>query len=162
MSNTAITDNIFTLSDSEKINAAANKIKKMNVGDTIYKDIVKLPDDTAPVNHFFAYGVYGREMTIPKGVTVIGKIHKYQTLNILLEGELLVSANNKTETIKAPCVIVGEPGTQRMGKALSDVRWICIHPTHEKDLGKIEDKFIAKSLDDPELLDEIKRLEGLE
>jgi hypothetical protein len=40
---------------------------------------------------------------------------------------------------------VSKPGIKRAGYAHSDTVWICIHPTDETDLEKLEEHFIAQT-----------------
>lgn len=95
------------------------------------------------MKHSFTDGVYAREMTIPEGTMVVGKIHKHRHHNFLLKGEILVAtAERGVEHLKAPMMIVSEPGTQRVGYALTETVWTCIH--------KNED-----NIEDLELLEEI-------
>ena len=98
-----------------------------------------------PVKHHFSQGVYGREMVIPKGTIVTGKIHKYTQLNILLCGELSVLTEDGVKRIKPPFVVVSPPGTKRIAFAHEDSRWLTIHGTEETDVDKIEEKFIAQT-----------------
>ena len=39
-----------------------------------------------PVQHHFAPGAYGREMTLPAGLVVVGKIHKHAHINVISKG----------------------------------------------------------------------------
>jgi hypothetical protein len=43
-------------------------------------EIAKLPQVDCPVRHYFAPGLYAREMTIPAGVTLTGAVHKTEHL----------------------------------------------------------------------------------
>ena len=101
-----------------------------------------------PVNHYFSQGVYGREMIIPKGTIVTGKIHKFTQLNVLLCGELSVLTEDGVKRIKPPFVIVSPPGTKRVAFAHEDSRWLTVHGTEETDVDKIEEKFIAQTEQD--------------
>lgn len=98
-----------------------------------------------PIKHHFSQGVYAREMTVPKGVTVVGKIHKYEQLNILSAGEVLVVTDEGVQHVKAPFTMVAPPGAKRAFYALEDSVWTVIHGTDEKDVEKIEMQFIAQS-----------------
>lgn len=102
------------------------------------------------INHF-SNGVYARELHIPKGVMLTGKIHKYENLNILAKGRIKVSVGDEVKEISAPFVIVSPPGTKRIALALEDCVWITVHGTDEKDVDKIEQQFIAQ--DEKEYLD---------
>lgn len=94
--------------------------------------------------HHFAPGVYCREVFIPKGATVVGKIHKTEHLNILSQGELTVWTDEGMKRLKAPATILSKPGIKRVGYAHEDSVWTTIHPTTETDLEKLEELLIAK------------------
>ena len=108
--------------------------------------------DTAncPLRHTFSDGIYVREIFLPKGVTVVGKIHKHDHPNFLRVGQVIVATENGLETITAPCSMISPAGTKRVVHALQDCIWVTVHtnPTNTKDLVKIEDHVIAKSYDE--------------
>lgn len=106
-------------------------------------------------NHHFAPGVYCREVVIPKGTTLTGKIHKTEHLNVISKGDITVWTEDGMKRIKAPAMIVSKPGIKRVGFAHEDTVWTTIHPTHETDLEKLEAQLIAK--DFSELPDEVKK-----
>ena len=97
------------------------------------------------VAHHFSQGVYGRELFIPKGTVLTGKIHKFEQLNVLLCGELSVLTEEGVKRVRPPFVIVSPPGTKRIAYAHEDSRWLTIHGTEERDLEKIEEHFIAQT-----------------
>ncbi len=113
-------------------------------------DMEQLPLD---VNHHFSKGVYAREMLIPKGTILTGKMHKHNHLNVVLYGDIEVATGDGAKRITAPCVFESIAGTKRAGFAHEDTLWLTIHPTEETDLEKVEAEVIA---DDP-----IKYLEEL-
>lgn len=143
---------------AKDISDMAVAIKSFPVGDEVSNGVFRLPDDTAKVDHYFAHGVYAREMFIPAGAAVIGKIHNYETLNIMLSGEIELISNGTKKRLKAPQVIVGKAGEQKIGIAIEDVRWLNVHPTKETDLNIIEKEFISETLED--YLTANKLLEG--
>jgi quercetin dioxygenase-like cupin family protein len=97
-----------------------------------------------PVTHHFSEGVYARELFIPKGTVLTGKIHKFTNLNILIEGELSVSTDTGIKRVKAPFLVVSPPGTKRVAYAHEDSRWLTVHGTTETDLDVIEQAFVAQ------------------
>jgi hypothetical protein len=101
-----------------------------------------------PIEHHFSKGVYAREMRMPKGVMVVGKIHKHQNLNILSAGEVSVLSVDGVKRVKAPYTFVASPGAKRVIYAHEDAVWTTIHGTDLKDVEKIEDEFIAKNYDE--------------
>lgn len=112
-------------------------------------DMLKLEEKIeCPVTHTFAPGVYAREMRIPKGTLIVGKIHKHAHVNIVSKGSAQVMTEFGPMQIDAPHTFVSQPGTKRVVLALEDVIWTTIHPTNETDLAKIEEEVIAKSYDE--------------
>lgn len=122
--------------------------------------MLKMPQLELPVTHHFARGVYARELFIPKGTILTGKIHKYPQLNILSQGDISVLTEDGVKRVQAPFHIISPAGTKRIAYAHEDCVWTTIHGTEETDLEKIEDFFIAQS--EVEYLDFCKALEHKE
>ena len=101
-----------------------------------------------PLRHFFAEAQYGREITIPAGHLIVGKIHKHAHLNLISKGECTVVTEFGSYRIKAPHTFVSEPGTKRALYTHSETVWTTIHTTLERDLAKIEEEIIAPSFGD--------------
>ena len=108
--------------------------------------------ENCTLRHIFAPGSYAREMTIPKGTLIIGKIHKHAHLNIISQGKVRVATEFGPVYFEAPYTFVSEVGTKRAVYALEDTIWTTIHVTEETDLVKIEDYVIAKSYAELEAL----------
>lgn len=117
-------------------------------------------NELCPVTHHFSQGVYAREMFIPKGTVLTGKIHKYTQLNIMSQGELSVLTEEGIKRVKAPFTIVSPPGTKRIAYAHEDTIWTTVHGTDETDLEKIEAHYVAN--DEQEYLAFCKALENKE
>ena len=117
----------------------------------IEEELKTYPQLDLPLVHYFSEGVYGRELRIPAGTLLTGKIHKYSQLNVLLKGRILVLVGDQVEDLTAPQVIVSPPGTKRVAYAVEDCAWLTVHGTSLTDLGEIEDHFIAR--DDAEYLE---------
>lgn len=112
-----------------------------------FENLMKQSDEQIelPLKHHFSEGLYARELFIPAGTIVVGKIHKYENLNIMVAGEMDVLVGDKIQRVCAPFIVVSPPGTKRIAKAITDVIWLTVHATEETDLNKIENKFIAQS-----------------
>jgi len=82
----------------------------------IYDDIA----DTLPVREWLHGGMYSRELTIPAGTLLTGKIHTTDHVFNLSKGKLLVLANDKMETIEAPTFIEVNAGSKKIGYAYTD------------------------------------------
>lgn len=97
-----------------------------------------------PLRHHFAPGAYAREILIPAGELVVGKIHRHAHVNVLSHGRALVATpDGESEVLVAPYTFVSQPGTKRAVFAIDDVVWTTVHVTDETDLEKIEAAIIA-------------------
>lgn len=108
-----------------------------------------------PLQHYFSKDVYAREIIIPKGTLVVGKIHKHQSLNILSKGKIALFSIEGAKIVEAPFTIVSPPGVKRVGYAIEECVWTTIHGTSETDLVKIEDEFIATDYDEVQIMKEV-------
>lgn len=143
-----------------------NEISKLVTRDKVLEAetiMASMPQISLKTIDHFSKDVYARELHIPKGVTLTGKIHKYEQLNILAKGRIKVLVDGIIKDIEAPFIVVSPPGTKRIAYALEDCVWITVHGTNEKDVDVIEKEFIAQ--DEKEYLNFIKddqlRLAGL-
>ena len=99
-----------------------------------------------PIRHSFAPGIYAREMFIPEGTLLIGKIHKHRHHNFLMQGSIIVLTEDEgVKLLQAPLMIVSEPGTQRIGYAVTDTVWTTVHENKDntEDLGIIEKRTVT-------------------
>lgn len=103
----------------------------------------KLPQLEIATTHHFADGLYGREILIPAGCTLTGKVHKGEHLNFLMQGDITVWTEDGMKRLQAPAVIVSKPGTKRVGHAHTDTIWVTVHATHETDLERLESELIV-------------------
>jgi hypothetical protein len=103
--------------------------------------------------HYFAQGTYAREIFIPKGTLLTGKIHKTEHLNIISKGDISVMTEHGPMRVQAPFTMVSPPGTKRIGYAHEDTVWTTIHGTEETDVGKLEDQLIATDYEESGVLD---------
>jgi len=112
------------------------------------KDLVnrmeKLPQLDAPVKHHFSKGVYAREIFMPKGMLIVGKVHKTRHLNIISQGRCTVKTTVRKLTIQAPFTFESVEGEQKVVFMHEDVVWTTIHLTNETNLAKIEEECIAR------------------
>lgn len=96
-----------------------------------------LPQAECPVRHYFAPGMYAREITIPKGVTLVGAIHRTENLVVLSKGKLQLVTDEGTTVIEAPCTLSCKPGAKNAALALEDSVWTNFFPTTETDPDKL-------------------------
>ena len=98
-------------------------------------------------SHHFADGVYLRELFMPAGTVVVGKIHRTRHLTIIASGTVRITTDNGIEEITGPAVFVSDIGAKKAIYAITDSTLMNPHPTEETDLVKIEEAFIAPSFE---------------
>jgi len=97
--------------------------------------------------HHFADGLYAREMRVPAGSVVVGKMHKYPCLNFIMSGVMEVrSTTGRAIRIKAPYIFASPGGTKRAGYAVTDLTWVTVHPTQQTDLDLLEAELIISNV----------------
>lgn len=101
-----------------------------------------LPQVHIEPQHFFAPGLYARQIDIKAGTLLTGKEHKEGHLNVLAHGEIVVLTEDGMKHLKAPAVIPARAGTKRVGYAVTDCTWITIHATEKVDVQEIEHDLI--------------------
>ena len=116
--------------------------------DRLEQVMLSLPQFEIEPKHYFADGLYAREIFVPKGTTLTGKIHKTEHLNIISQGDISVMTEHGIKRIKAPYTMVSKPGTKRVGYAHEDTVWTTIHASPERDLDKLEALLIAPTYDE--------------
>jgi len=122
--------------------------------------------DQTSLRHFFTppieeygCGIYTRELTVPKGMTFVGKIHRHSHMAFLMKGELMVVSSTGKVHIKAPHTWVTPVGAKRAFYAVEDSILTNVHMTKhlsEDKLQQLEDEVIAPSytamgLEEPDL-----------
>ena len=103
------------------------------------------------LKHYFTpkdekYGccTYAREIFLPKGSVVIGKIHRHQHLNFISKG-----------------TFVSEVGLKRAVYVEEDTIWTTVHLTqfdNETELGQIEQEVISPTYEEMGLIGSIEKL----
>jgi hypothetical protein len=93
----------------------------------------KVPQVDCPIKHYFAPGVFAREITIPKGTCLIGAVHKTDNLAILSSGRLLIVVDTGTMEMSAPYVINVKAGQKNAAVALETSTWTNFFPNPENE-----------------------------
>jgi len=104
--------------------------------------------DICPLKHSFTDGIYVREIFVPAGMVLVGKIHKHEHPNFLLSGEAdMVTEDGGRVRVKGPCAMISPSGTKRALVSVTDLVWITVHhnPTNTQDLKELEEIIIADS-----------------
>jgi len=107
------------------------------------QSMLDLPQIACPVRHYFAPGLYAREITIPKGATVTGAVHKTEHLVIVSMGRLQVMTDDGSKEVCAGEVFTCRAGMKNAVYAIEDSRWTNFvpNPSNEQDPDKLTEIF---------------------
>lgn len=104
--------------------------------------------DTFHLVHRFANSVYAREITLPAGSLVVGKIHKHGHLNVITKGRVAVVTEDGVEEFLAPHTFISKAGTKRLVFAFEETVWTTFHGTELTDPTQVEEEIICKTFAD--------------
>ena len=117
-------------------------IEKLYAIESVFK---QMPQVELPLRHCFGNKVYVREMTAPKGTIIIGKMHKYKQVNIVVKGDISVLTEDGWKRLKAGDMFESPAGIKRAGFTHEDTVWTTICGTEETDIDKAEDELTIGS-----------------
>lgn len=140
-------------SDAEKPESMRGKVHRLE------ESMLSIPQADCPVRHYFAPGMYAREITIPKGVVLVGAIHKTCNLVVLSKGRLQLVTDDGTKIIEAPCTLTCQAGAKNAAYALEESVWTNFFPTDETDVEKLVELLTESKHD--ELLGGSKNVQAL-
>ena len=102
--------------------------------------LMELPQVEMPLTHRFSRGVYARELFIPKGTVLVGRIHKYSQINVCLRGDISVLTESGIKRVQGGFVVESPAGSKRAGYAHEDTVWMTICGTDTTDVDVLEDE----------------------
>lgn len=102
-------------------------------------------EESFPCVHRFSLGIYCREIHIPKGHIIIGKLHKFEHLNVISQGHVTCLTEFGIEEYHAPHTFVSRPGIKRVVYAHEDTIWAGFFPAETTNPDDVETKIICKN-----------------
>jgi hypothetical protein len=101
--------------------------------------------ESPPVKHWFAPGIYCRQINLQAGSTVIGRIHRHEHMNIISAGDVTVFTEFGIQELKAGDSFTSKPGTKRVVAVHQDTIWTTIHPNPDNctDVHQLEERYTA-------------------
>lgn len=113
----------------------------------IETEILKFPQLQIEPIHHFSDGVYAREILIPAGALLTGKIHRTDTLNVVIKGEMSVWTQDGFRRVKAPCTFTSRAGLKRIGIAHTDTLWLAINanPDNCRDVARLDEILLSNA-----------------
>lgn len=105
----------------------------------------EMPQIEPPTNHYFADGMYCRELIHPAGVLIVGKVHRKEHFFIVTKGCVDVVMDDWVRTLTEGAVLVSSPGTKRALFSLDGATYMTVHKTDKTDLDEIEAELVESA-----------------
>lgn len=99
--------------------------------------MLTLEQEECPVKHYFASGVYGRQVTLPKGVVAIGALHLHDCINVMLTGDVTMMTVDGPKRVRAPAVFVAPKGSKKFGYVNEESVWLTFQATESTNPDEI-------------------------
>lgn len=109
--------------------------------------LMGMPQVELNVKHYFADGLYAREMFIPKGTMLTGALHLFEHINVCSQGDISVYTEEGVKRVVAPATLVCPPGSKRIGYAHEDTIWTTFHATTAKTVEEAEATLVMANHD---------------
>ena len=107
----------------------------------------KLPQVDIPVVHRYSGGIYAREITIPAGVMLTGRIYKEDHFDVMVYGDVTVTTDEGRKRLTGFNISKGNTGKKRAGYTHAETRWITFCASDEMDDDDYLDHLTADSFD---------------
>lgn len=95
----------------------------------LQSQMLAMPDHQIVIEprHYFADGLYAREVTLPEGSTAIGYRHAQEHICIISRGRVQVVSEDGVREIAAPATMVIPAGRKNCVHALEETVWTTVH-----------------------------------
>jgi hypothetical protein len=121
--------------------------------------IKEQPQIDIPVNHYFAGGVYEREMLAPANSMFTGKIHLTEHIAKLVSGTMTITDGDTAGTFTGPKTFISKPGDKRAGIAHTDCVFSTFHAIDEQPIDDIEKQLVVDTIEQYQI--EQQKMRGL-
>lgn len=98
------------------------------------------PQVEIPAQHKFAPGLYFREIRIPAGTLMTGRVHRFEHVSVMVSGEMTTLVDGEMRRIAGYHPFIAPAGTKRVGYAHTEVIWVTVHLNADelRDIAEIE------------------------
>lgn len=116
------------------IDSASGPIAKQSTRDSIQSledELKAMPQVEIPVVHWYSGGIYAREITIPAGVLLTGRIYKDDHFDVMVYGDVTVTTDDGRKRLTGFNLSKGNQGKKRAGYTHKETRWITFCSSEE-------------------------------
>ena len=111
--------------------------------------ILQQPQAHCKTDHYFADGIYLRQIIIPEGTLLTGAVHLTESLDIMVYGDLIVTTEDGRKRITKPgSIFVSKIGRKKVIYALKEAIWLTLQAVEDvktKTIDEIEKELCVDS-----------------
>lgn len=118
---------IINPESSKEINTVSKRREKFeNLESALFK-LPQLTDEDYQLKEYYSGGMYCRHITIPKGAMITGRVYKFDHLETMISGSILIAAaDGPKKHYQGFNVIEAEEGKRQAGLALEKTIWMTV------------------------------------
>jgi hypothetical protein len=110
--------------------------------EALQAEILKLPQAEPETHHYFADGMYCRQVFRRAGTVIVGKVHRKEHFFAVIQGRMTVWSEIGMQTVEAPWIWISKPGTKRVTYAHTDATALTVHQVSSRDVFEIERELV--------------------
>lgn len=134
--------------------ATAGKQKIQAIQDFMETQPTVMHGNCFPLNHSFGDGLYIREITMPKNMLIVSRLHKFTHPYFILKGQVSIMTEDGIKHIQAPYAGMTKAGTKRVLYIHQECVWVTVHanPKNKTNTDELEDDICVDNFKDYEKL----------
>lgn len=95
-------------------------------------EIKSMPQIDLPVRHLFSGGIYAREIFMPKGTVLTGRMYLVDHIDFMVCGDMTVTTDNESKRLSGYNILPSSAGKKRAGYVHEDTLWITFCSVEEE------------------------------
>lgn len=105
-----------------------------------------LPQLDLPVTESLKDGLYTRQLFIPTGTILTGRVWLDDYVDIMISGEIIVATAAGVLTLSGYNILDGKAGRKRAGYAVKDTLWLTVHKTQATEVAGLLEQLSVFSM----------------
>lgn len=110
--------------------------------------LLQLPQIKLEAKHYLCNGLYTRELWMPKGSAVTGKIHIKDHIVTIVYGDVTVRTDDDLVRYTGYQTFVGKGGSKRALLMHEDTLWLATHATDKTTVEECEATLVTNSYEE--------------
>ena len=139
---------MLTVSENHEVQEQGSELPTREKIQRLQEAMLPIQCEQPEPRHFFAPGMYLRELVVPAGMLIVGKIHKHEHFLLVLKGRAEVISEFGRMVVESGHISISPAGVKRVVLALEDTQFVTVHVNKEdsQDLAVIEAEHIETEI----------------